>query len=129
MSAQSAANCSALVFASSVAHTSFNTTVGLFAVVGLLANHQLSAQLLQGTIAGNVTDTSRLAIVEAKITATNQETNFTRDTTSNTTGWYTLPTLPPGLYTISVRAPGFQTHTQTGVVVGINSVTRVDISL
>ena len=69
------------------------------------------AQLLQGSITGNVTDASQAAVVGAKVVATEQTTNFTRDTTTNGAGAYNLPTMPPGTYTITVTAPSFQTST------------------
>src|SRR5229473_2376742 len=101
----------------------------VLAALNLLGPESARAQLLQGSIDGNVTDPSQAAVVDAKVTATNQDTSFTRDTLTNAAGGYSLPTLPPGTYTIKVVAPGFQTYTQTGVVVVVNSVTRVDITL
>ena len=91
--------------------------------------HPARPQLLQGTIDGNVTDPSQAAIAGATVTATNQDTGFARDTLTNSSGGYSLPTLPPGTYTIKVVAPGFQTYTQTGAIVAINNVTRVDVTL
>jgi hypothetical protein len=75
------------------------------------------AQLLQGSITGNVTDANQAAVVAARIAATDQQTNFTRDTVTNSSGVYNLPTLPPGTYTVTVTAPSFQTTTVTGVTV------------
>ena len=100
----------------------------LVAVV-LLFHDRASAQLLQGTIDGNVTDTSQAAIAGVTVTATNLANNFTRETVTNSAGGYTLPTLPPGLYTITVKSSGFQTYNQTGVNVEANGVTRVDVVL
>src|ERR1700736_2966233 len=97
--------------------------------IALLSFSQAQAQLLQGTIDGNVTDPSQAAVAGAQVAATDERTNATRDTITNSAGGYTLPTLPPGAYTIRVTSPGFQTYTQTGVVVSVNSVTRVDVTL
>src|SRR5258708_5951068 len=87
------------------------------------------AQLLQGSITGNVTDASQAAVVAAKVVATDQQTNFTRDTLTNSSGVYNLPTLPPGTYTVTVTAPSFQTTTVTGVTVSPEQVTRRDVTL
>ena len=95
----------------------------------VLIPDQASAQLLQGALDGNVTDSSQAAIVGASVVATNQETQARREIETNSAGGYSLPTLPPGTYTIAVRAPGFQFYTQTGVAVAVNSVTRVDVVL
>jgi len=101
----------------------------LLGVLVALASHQGSAQVLQGTIDGNVTDVSQSAVVGAKVVATNQQTNFTRQTDTNSSGLYTIPTLPPGIYTITVTAAGFQSYTRTGIDVTSATVTRWDVSL
>jgi Carboxypeptidase regulatory-like domain len=103
--------------------------VRMLAVLALLGPYSAYSQLLQGTIDGNVSDPSQAAVAGANVTATNQDTSFTRDTVTNSAGGYSLPTLPPGAYTIKVTAPGFQTYTQTGVAAVINNVTRVDVTL
>jgi hypothetical protein len=87
------------------------------------------AQLLQGSITGNVTDSSQAAVVGAKVVATEQQTNFTRDTTTNGAGAYNLPTMPPGTYTITVTAPSFQTSTTTGLRVAPEQVARANVVL
>ena len=97
--------------------------------LALLLAGQMFGQLLQGTIDGNVTDPTQAAVAGAKVSATNEQTNLTRDTLSNSGGGYSLPTLPPGVYTIRITSPGFQAYSRTGVAVGINSVTRVDVTL
>jgi hypothetical protein len=95
--------------------------------LAILASSTLSrvqAQLLQGSITGNVTDSSEAAVAEAKVVVTNQQTNFSRDAVTNSVGGYNIPTLPPGTYAITVTAPGFQTFTVTGVIVSPEEVTR-----
>ena len=107
------------------------TTVRLFFSISALALSAMlcRAQLLQGTIDGNVIDSSQAAIVGATVTALNQGTGFTREATTNTQGGYTLPTLPPGTYSLTVKASGFQTYTKTGILVNVNEVTRNDVIL
>src|SRR5439155_12663766 len=99
------------------------------AVLTLVAPGGAGAQLLQGTIDGNVTDSSQAAVPEAIVTAKDQQTNFTRETKTNSVGSYSLPGLPPGTYTITVSAPGFQSYTQTGIAVTPNTIRRVDVTL
>src|SRR5579864_2391772 len=95
----------------------------------LVLAHPAPAQLLQGSITGNVTDANQAAVVAARIVATDEQTNFTRDTVSNSSGVYNLPTLPPGTYTVTVTAPSFQTTSVTGVTVSPEQVTRRDVTL
>ncbi len=106
----------------------FNCSVALAALT-LLAPNGARAQLLQGTIDGNVTDSSQAAIPGASVTAKDQQTNFTRETTTNSLGVYSLPGLPPGIYTITVNSPGFQSYSQTGTAVIPNTIVRVDVTL
>jgi len=52
-------------------------------VLVLLPPNEAQAQVLYGSIVGNVTDASDAAIVGATVTLTNKETNLSRETTTN----------------------------------------------
>jgi hypothetical protein len=90
---------------------------------------QALAQLLQGSISGNVSDASQAAVASAKVSATDENTGLTRATVANSTGVYDIPVLPPGTYKLTINAPGFQTAVRTGVVVAAQTATRVDVML
>src|ERR1700735_2128047 len=70
-----------------------------------------------GSIEGTVTDPSGAAVAGAAVTATNAATGA--ETTRKTTdaGFFVLPLLPAGEYTVTVKATGFQTLTQEHVIV------------
>ncbi len=87
------------------------------------------AQVLYGSIVGNITDASQAAVAGANVTITNAETNLVRQATSGDTGAYSIPNLPTGVYTLKVSKEGFTTYTQTQVVVTINSISRIDVGL
>ena len=87
------------------------------------------AQVLYGSIVGNVSDGTGAVIPGAQVTITHDETGATRAGESNASGVYTFPTLATGSYTVEVRSEGFRTHNETGVTVGANDVTRVDVDL
>lgn len=97
--------------------------------VALLIPGHARAQLLQGSIDGYVTDQSEAVVVGAKVFATEQETSLTRNTLTNSAGAYSLDGLPPGTYTVTVTAPGFETYTLKGTIVAINNVTRVNVAM
>ncbi len=101
----------------------------LLLILFLASPQKVQGQLLQGSITGNVADSSGAAIPDARVVAKEQQTNFTRETTTNASGIYNLPTMPPGTYNISVTAPSFQTTTVTGVLVSPEEVTRRDVAL
>lgn len=104
---------------------SFASLLVLSTTVVCFAPPVCQAQLLQGTLTGNVVDSSQATVPNASVSIENQGTKLVRDTTANADGEYTLATLPPGVYTLTVRANGFAAHTQTGVRVNANEVTRV----
>jgi hypothetical protein len=94
-----------------------------------VAPEEAKGQLLQGSITGNVTDTSNSAVLDARVAAREQKTNFIRETTTNAAEVYNLPTMPPGTYTVTVAATSFQTVTVNGVTVSPEEVTRRDVVL
>jgi len=99
------------------------------ALLTLVAPFAAHAQLLQGTLDGNVVDSSQAAVTGATVTARDELTNFTRTAQTNSVGGYTLPGLPPGSYTLTVTSSGFQTYTQTGITITPNFIRRADVTL
>ena len=75
-------------------------------------------------ISGTVRDQSGGVLPGVTITAMQQETGVVRTTVSNETGSYVLPNLPLGPWRVEAALSGFNTFTQTGVVlqVGTNAV-------
>lgn len=82
-----------------------------------------------GTIAGNVSDPSGASVAGAKVTATNINTGFTRDTTTGSSGSYVFPLLPVGSYSVTVEAAGFRRFEQRGVEVKTDQSSTVPVSL
>src|SRR5687768_1837483 len=74
-----------------------------------------------GTILGNVTDSSGAAVPGATVTATNVDTQLTRDTTTDESGQYALRLLPLGNYKVDVTLTGFKTFSQTGILLELRS--------
>lgn len=98
------------------------------AVIGCLAL-PAHAQVLYGSIVGNVTDASGAALPGATVTVTNLETGGVRETVSDTAGAYTVPTLQSGRYRVVVSLTGFATATQPDVAVSLNTTARVNVAL
>jgi hypothetical protein len=80
-----------------------------------------SAQVLYGSIVGNVTDPSSAAIPGAVITVTNTATGGSRKATSDAAGYYSIPNLLEGDYDLTISANGFKPLTQKGLRVRINT--------
>ncbi|NUQ27326.1 MAG: TonB-dependent receptor [Acidobacteriaceae bacterium] len=87
------------------------------------------AQVLYGTLTGNVTDASGAVIPGASVTATNVATSVVRSTTSTEDGSYLLNDLLPGTYRVTVKANGFTTFHQENVAVLPNTTQRVGVQL
>jgi hypothetical protein len=87
------------------------------------------AQVLYGSIVGNVKDKSNDAVTGATIKITHKETNQTRETVTNPDGSYNFPTVQTGTYIITVSKVGFKTFTRSNVDVTLNNIARSDISL
>jgi Carboxypeptidase regulatory-like domain/TonB dependent receptor-like, beta-barrel len=82
-----------------------------------------------GSILGTVRDSSGLLVAGAHITAIGTETNFVRETVSEKNGEYRLLALPPGHYTLTASATGFEQFVTTGITLRVNDQLRIDVSL
>lgn len=81
----------------------------------------LRAQLDTGSVSGIVTDPSGDVVPHAFIKATQTATGSVYTSRSSGAGYYILPSLHPGIYTITVSAKGFRTAVYTGVRVAIGT--------
>jgi hypothetical protein len=70
-----------------------------------------------GTIQGTVTDPSGAVVTGASVTATNVATGVETARKTTDAGFFVLPLLPAGEYTVTVKATGFQVQTQAHVIV------------
>jgi hypothetical protein len=87
------------------------------------------AQAVKGTLLGTITDASASVAPNAKVTIVETNTGLTRSTSTNESGNYIFPDLPPGIYTVSVELTGFKKSSRAGVEVVVNTSPRVDLVL
>lgn len=87
------------------------------------------AQVLYGSIVGNVTDGQGAQVPAASVTITNNATNFSAETVTNSEGGYSVPNVLPGSYDVKVSLQGFREFVKTGVPVSAGSISRVDVKL
>ena len=85
-----------------------------------------AAQVVYGSLVGNVRDSSDASVPGAMVRITETGTRFVRETTTNDAGGYTFPTLPSGTYDVEITKEGFTAFNRHGVEVTINSVVRID---
>ncbi|HEX4167233.1 MAG TPA: carboxypeptidase-like regulatory domain-containing protein, partial [Bryobacteraceae bacterium] len=98
------------------------------ALVAGLAVCRLSADVT-GAISGTVRDSSNATVAHAQVVAVETATNLQKTTESDNNGVYRFLALPPGQYTVSVRAPGFEQFVTTGIHLQVNDELRVDVNL
>ncbi|MFN7923129.1 MAG: TonB-dependent receptor [Bryobacteraceae bacterium] len=87
------------------------------------------AQVLYGSLVGNVTDASDAAVPGANVTITNTATNYSREAVTNVTGGYDFLSVPPGSYVLKVTKPGFASYTGQQVTISANNVARANVAL
>src|SRR5437899_1664489 len=95
----------------------------------LAAAPDAGAQVLYGSIRGTVEDPGHSVIPGASVTITNRSAGTVQSTVTNSTGAYSFANTLPGVYNLTVNAPGFKSYTQTDVEVTINNVTHSDVQL
>jgi hypothetical protein len=95
----------------------------------LIAGSAFAQTAGTGAIQGTVTDPSGAAVPGAAVTATNVATGTVTTRTTTAAGYYVIPLLDPGEYTVTVRATGFETLTQLHVIVDALATVAVDPKL
>src|SRR5215813_9292210 len=80
----------------------------LFVLTMAIAAGLAIAQSDNANVNGVITDPSGAAVPRAKVVLKNQATGLTREVATNESGVYSIPTVPPGMYTLSVEAAGFK---------------------
>ena len=91
--------------------------------------HLGHAQVLYGSLTGNVTDPSSAGVPGAKVEALNTETGISYDAKTDDRGAYLFNNLQPGIFKVSVSMSSFKTVIQDNVQVSPGAVRRVDFSL
>jgi hypothetical protein len=106
--------------------------MSFIALAGFVANTLAPVAHAQtntsGDIVGIVSDSSGAAVPGAHVNVTSQETGAARVVTSSASGEYRVSQLPPGKYTISVTATGFEGSKQV-IQVSAGAAVSANIAL
>lgn len=92
-------------------------------------SYNLPAQDANGRIVGTITDPSGAVIPGVHVVVTNAETHVSRETTTNSSGFYQVLALPIGNYTVSADHKGFNPVTTNSNKLEINQSLKVDVKL
>jgi len=106
-------------------------TASMVCCVCLGATLTFGQGIVTGSISGTVLDPQGGAIVGAKVTAKNMDTNVEADLNSNQEGYFSFRSMPVGMYTVTVEAPNFSIYEAKGVGVAVakDSVLSVVLSI
>ncbi len=109
----------------------FSLRAGLVLALGCLLGLAPSLAHAQatGSISGTAKDESGAVLPGVTIEATNTATNATRTAITGADGFYTLPLLPPGTYTVKASLAGFATLSRSGVKVNVSETALVNAAM
>jgi hypothetical protein len=96
--------------------------LGIF--VGMAA-----AQTPTATLVGRIVDASRAGVADATIRVRSVETNEVRTAATQVDGEYTVSSLKPGFYEVTIEKAGFKQLRQTNLELQVEQVARLDATL
>ena len=87
------------------------------------------AQSATGQFNGHVFDSTGNVVVNAKVSLRDPETGLTRTANTNGEGLYQFPLIPPGIYTLTATAVGFESAATTGLKLDVNQTYTQEFKL
>ncbi|MGH9831380.1 MAG: carboxypeptidase regulatory-like domain-containing protein, partial [Blastocatellia bacterium] len=94
-----------------------------------LAPSLANAQVLYGSLVGNVVDQNGAVLPGVSVTITNTGTGLQLETTTDESGSYVFRNLLPGTFDMTLSTKGFKEMRQSGIIVSAGNPKRVDVSL
>ena len=99
------------------------------AAATLFASVALSAQIVNGTISGTVTDPSGALVPNAHVFVHNDDTGVQRTLTTGSEGTFAAPAIPIGSYTVTADSPGFAKYKRTGISLTVGQTLNLTLAL
>jgi hypothetical protein len=87
------------------------------------------AQMVGGTISGDVVDPAGAAVPRAEVLIRNDETGSERKFTTAEGGTFSAPSVAVGVYTVSVSREGFAPLTRTGIALTVGQNVQLHLAL
>src|SRR5712664_2433849 len=95
----------------------------------VFSSSALRAQSTNASLTGRISDPSKSVIADAKIAAIRTDTNVRYETTSNVSGEYYLPNLPPSTYQIEIEKPGFKKLIKPDVILHVQDALEINFEM
>jgi hypothetical protein len=103
---------------------------GILLIVVLALSPVLAvAQTVDVILKGVVKDQSGAVLPGVTVMATNTTTNFTRPTTTDRAGYYSLPPIPAGTYDVSAELAGFSTQVRRNQIFHVGTSITLDFTM
>src|SRR3984957_16007215 len=87
------------------------------------------AQMVGGTISGDVVDPAGSAIAQAEVVIRNDETGSERKFVTTESGTFSAPSVAVGAYTVSVSRDGFAPLNRTGIGLTVGQSVQLHLVL
>ena len=99
-------------------------------VLMLFANSAFAqAVIAVAQLNGTVRDTSGSVVANASVSLRSLDTNRTYMSTSDASGYYIVPNLPPGPYELNVTYTGFEPYVQSSIQLRVGQTATFDVTL
>ncbi|HEV2664262.1 MAG TPA: carboxypeptidase-like regulatory domain-containing protein, partial [Blastocatellia bacterium] len=98
----------------------------LLLLLALVTPRGVDAQVLYGSLTGNVTDPTGAVVTGAKVEAQNIATGVSTVVNADERGAYLFSNLQAGVYKVTITVQGFKALTQDNVRVEANTTRRLD---
>ena len=89
----------------------------------------LSGQAYFGTISGELTDATGAVVPGVTVVLSDQQKGFMFNATSDSSGRYLFRSIPPGVYTVSAEAKGFDRAQSASVKLDVNQNVTANLRL
>ena len=89
----------------------------------------LTASAQNAVVSGRVSDSSQAVVQGATVKITNTRTNIVNQTTTNAEGYFGLPPLSPGAYSLTASAAGFKESRVDAIVLEIGQQRVIPVTL
>ncbi len=104
------------------------TLLGLFALLALVPAAGFAQGIQTGTLTGTVKSTDGASIPDAAVVVTSPVLQGERAVATDVNGVYSIPSLPPGTYTIRVTMDNL-TPVEVSAVLPLGAIASVDVTL
>ena len=109
--------------------TRFSSRVAILSLLAIGLVLPSAFAQVRGTFTGLVSDPTGAVIPGANVTATNEGTGVSTTRPTNSAGFYTIPDLQPGFYTMRAAAQGFKSFVNAHVELTVGYTQKIDFKL